>query len=235
MAKIIWLAPLEGEIWRAYKLGRKTYLINALIQYALDNEVTCSYEAGVAWLSPLSEGVWRPICYEPPAKIPSRVLVRDRQLISKIARETGMVERNGGVYEIWSRRIVTLDTRKFKLWHLEPLIGPLLSYIRDAPPSQVRTIIESAANGNLKAVLTWENKYGSKYRERVKYFKAETERARRALEAVLKKLKAPKYVQIYYNEELGAYKIEGRGDKYHNHAMVILDILISAFGVKEES
>jgi hypothetical protein len=233
MAKIIWLEPLRvgGELppWRAFKLPRRTHLLRALVQYALDNEVTCSYEKNIAWLSPISEGVYRPVCYEVPARI--SLPKWDRRLISSISRETMMVERNGGVYEIWSRRIVILDTKRLKIWHLEPLLGPLLSYLGTSV-SRVRTVVESAANGNLKAVLTWENKYGSRYRERVKYFRPETKKARTALEGLLKRW--PRYVQVYYNEELGAYKIEGRGEVYHNHVMTILDILITAFGWVEE-
>jgi hypothetical protein len=221
-----------GEVppWLALKLPAKSLLIDRLTQYALDNEVPCALDGGrVAWLYRFDAGMYRPICYEVPARI--SVPKWDR-LVSQIREGTGAVDRGRDGYEFWNSRIVVLDTKKFRIWQLEPVLGPLLTYLYGVAPSRVRTIIESAARGYLKAVLTWENKYGSNYRERVKYFRAETKRARSALEKVLEGW--PKYVQIYYNKELGAYKIEGRGDQYHNHVLVALDILITAFGWTEE-
>jgi hypothetical protein len=234
MTRIIWLDRRVdgGEVppWLALKLPKKkSVLVDNLTQYALSNEVPCSHGEDVAWLYRFDAGMHRPICYEAPARI--SVPRCERNLISRISK-AGVVDRNGSVYEIWSLRIVILDTRKFRIWQLEPLLGPFLTYLYGAPPSQVKTIIESAARGSLKAVLTWENKYNSKYRERVKYFKAETKKAKSAFERVLRKW--PKYVQIYHNEKLDAYKIEGRGDQYHNHVLVAFDILITAFGWTEE-
>jgi len=235
MARIIWLDRLVdgGEVppWLALKLPARSVLVDRLTQYALDNEVPCALEGGrVAWLYRFDAGMYRPICYEVPARI--SIAKWERRLVSQISRETGAVNRDGGLYEFWNSRIVVLDTKKFKIWQLEPVLGPLLTYLYNVAPSRVRTIIESAARGSLKAVLTWENKYGSNYRERVKYFRAETKKARSAFEKVLEVW--PRYVQIYYNKELGAYKIEGRGDRYHNHVLVALDILITAFGWTEE-
>ncbi|MEM4439439.1 MAG: hypothetical protein QW680_12515 [Pyrobaculum sp.] len=233
--RIVWLERRVrgGEVppWLALKLPAKSLLIDRLTQYALDNEVPCALDGGrVAWLYRFDAGMYRPICYEVPARI--SVPKWESRLVSRISRETGAVNRDRDGVEFWNSRIVVLDTKKFRIWQLEPLLGPLLSYLYGVAPSHVRTIIESAARGSLKAILTWENKYGSSYRERVKYFRAETKKARSAFEKVLEGW--PKYVQIYYNKELGVYKIEGRGDQYHNHLLVALDILITAFGWTEE-
>ena len=232
--RIIWLERRVsgGEVppYLGIKLPARSVLVDRLTQYALDNEVPCALEGGrVAWLYRFDAGMYRPICYEVPARI--SVPKWERRLVSQ-TRETGLVNRDGGLYEFWNSRIVVLDTKKFKIWQLEPVLGPLLTYLYGVANGNVRTIIESAARGSLKAVLTWENKYGSNYRERVKYFRAETKKARSAFEKVLEVW--PKYVQIYYNKELGAYKIEGRGDRYHNHVLVALDILVTAFGWTEE-
>lgn len=235
--RIIWLERRVsgGEVppYLGIKLPARSILVDRLTQYALDNEVPCALDGGrVAWLYRFDAGMFRPLCYEVPARI--SVPKWERRLVSQISRETGAVDRDRdeGLYEFWNSRIVVLDTKKFKIWQLEPVLGPLLTYLYGVAPSRVRTIIESAARGSLKAVLTWENKYGSNYRERVKYFRAETKKARSALEKALERW--PRYVQIYYNKELGAYKIEGRGDQYHNHVLVALDILITAFGWTEE-
>jgi hypothetical protein len=233
--RIAWLdrRVSGGEVppYLGIKLPARSVLVDKLTQYALDNVVPCALDGGrVAWLYRFDAGMYRPICYEVPARI--SVPKWERRLVSQISRETGAVNRDRGLYEFWKLRIVVLDTRKFRIWQLEPVLGPLLTYLYGVAPSHVRTIIESAARGSLKAVLTWENKYGSNYRERVKYFCAETKKARSAFEKVLEVW--PKYVQIYHNKELGAYKIEGRGDRYHNHVLVALDILITAFGWTEE-
>jgi len=232
--RIIWLERRVsgGEVppYLGIKLPARSIFVDRLTQYALDNEVPCALDGGrVAWLYRFDAGMFRPLCYEVPARI--SVPKWERRLVSRI-RETGAVNRDGSVYEFWNSRIVVLDTEKFRIWQLGPVLGPLLTYLYDVAPSHIRAIIESAARGSLRAVLTWENKYGSNYRERVKYFRAETKKARSALEKVLER--RPRYVQIYYNKELGAYKIEGRGDQYHNHVLVALDILITAFGWTEE-